>query len=214
MARLAGWLEAALLLGGSALLALWASALLHRHLLAASDRARFELPRPRMESPVEPRGWLEPIVDTTDWSVKRLAAYLEARTPIATERLALLEVPAIGLEVVVLEGTDEWTLNRGVGRIEGTAALGQAGNVGIAGHRDGFFRALERVREGDRVHLTRLGAPEGSVYQIEWIRVVRPDEVWVLAATDRPSLTLVTCHPFRFVGNAPDRYVVRAVALP
>lgn len=234
MARWALWVERALLLGGGALLTFWGLAFLHQKLLAAWDRAALDAPRPAQtigmppgdlgrtgalaqqfgvrRAWVDPSGWLsQAIADTSEWSPGRIAAYLAPSLPLNAERLGLLEIPAIDLAVVVLEGTDEWTLNRGVGRIEGTAAPGVAGNAGIAGHRDGFFRGLERVKEGDVVQMT-LPGELGRAYRIDWIRVVRPDEVWVLEPTDRPSLTLVTCHPFHFIGNAPDRYVVRAVA--
>jgi sortase A len=212
------WLEAALLLAGCALLALWLSAALHQRLLSAWDRAAFERVPLRVEAvPAahEPDAWREPLVDTSRWSAGRLAAYFEtfeAPAAFGAERLALLEIPAVDLAVVVLEGTDEWTLNRGVGRIPGTVRPGSLGNAGIAGHRDGFFRALEGVAPGDLVRLT-TGAEPPRLYRIEWLRVVRPDEVWVLEATAEPSLTLVTCHPFYFVGQAPERYIVRAVAL-
>jgi len=224
MLRILRWLESALLLGGGVLLALWALAALHQHLLAAWDRAAFErLPAPppaALHVSHEPRErapdtWREPMVDTTRWSAGRIAKYfatLEAPDAFAAERLALLEIPAIDLSVVVLDGTDEWTLNRGVGRIAGTVRPGRAGNAGIAGHRDGFFRGLEHVREGDLVRIVRPGAARPRLFRIAWLRVVQPDEVWVLDDTEEASLTLVTCHPFYWVGNAPERYIVRAVA--
>ena len=224
MLRTLRWLESALLIGGSVLLAFWVLAALHQHLLAAWDRAAFERApaRPPAARHVshEPRAlapgsWQEPLVDTTRWSAGRIAKYfatLEAPDAFAAERLALLEIPAIDLAVVVLDGTDEWTLNRGVGRIPGTVRPGSPGNAGIAGHRDGFFRALEHVKEGDLVRIVRPGAARPRLFRIAWLRVVRPDEVWVLDDTEEASLTLVTCHPFYWVGNAPERYIVRAVA--
>src|SRR5262245_32439361 len=226
MARLArSLLEALLLLIGGALLAFWSAALLHQHLLSAADRAVFEEAEPQAMPPPPPppnvreagRGrepWVEPPANTRLWSAKRLAAYLESTNVFGGTRLALLEIPAIDLSVVVLDGTSEWTLNRGVGRIEGTATPGGIGNVGIAGHRDGFFRGLMNVRTGDVIRLTLPGKHASSAYRIEWIQIVDPADVWVLEPTEQPSLTLVTCHPFHFVGHAPERYVVRAVACP
>jgi sortase A len=122
--------------------------------------------------------------------------------------VALLRIPRLGLEAPVLEGTDEWTLDRGLGHIEGTARPGEPGNVGIAGHRDGFFRPLKDIRDGDLVEL----ALPGSVrrYRVERLSIVRPDAVQVLRPTPAPSLTLVTCYPFYFVGPAPERFIVRA----
>jgi sortase A len=214
-------LEVLLLVTGSALLALWSTATLHQHLVSAWDRAAFgaslraAAPQGETLGGVPPDAWSEPGVDTTLWSAGRITAYLETLgTPSAhSQRLALLEIPAIDLSVVVLEGTDEWILNRGVGRIPGTVRPGRSGNSGIAGHRDGFFRGLQHVKPEDIIKITTPGAREPRHYRIEWIRVVKPEDVWVLDPTEGPSLTLVTCHPFYFVGHAPERYIVRAVAL-
>lgn len=226
MTRLVVWLEGTFLLGGALLLALFLLALVHQQFLAAWDRAAFapaspaparaplEAARPGARSePAAPADlWSEPAADTREWSPARIASFLAARAPLGAERLALLELPALDLSVVVLAGSDEWSLNRGVGHIPGTASPGEAGNVGIAGHRDGFFRALQRAQVGDVARVRLPGAERASAYRIEWIRIVRPEDTWVLAPTAEPSLTLVTCHPFYFVGHAPERYVVRAVA--
>jgi sortase A len=152
--------------------------------------------------------WREPVADTREWSWQRIAAWAGSAAP--TPRLGLLEVPSAGLAVVLFDGTDAATLDRGVGRIEGTAHPDARGNLGIAGHRDGFFRGLRHVAPGDPILLrTRHGARH---YQVEWMRVVGPDDVWVLEPAAGDALTLVTCHPFWFVGSAPERFVVRAVA--
>src|SRR5213593_1261781 len=68
-----------------------------------------------------------------------------------TSWLGRLEIPAIDLSVIFLEGTDSLTLMHGVGHIPGTALPGAAGNAGLAGHRDTFFRRLEGLRIGDSV---------------------------------------------------------------
>ena len=121
---------------------------------------------------------------------------------------SLLTIPRVSLEVPVFEGTDDLTLNRGAGRIAGTAAIGDAGNIGIAAHRDGFFRALKDVREGDEVGLN--SAQSNAVYVVDTIEIVAPGDVHVLEPRGHPSLTLVTCYPFYFVGDAPQRYIVHA----
>jgi len=141
------------------------------------------------------------------WSEQRIAAYKASRnaTPSA---LAALEIPAIRLEVPVLEGTDDLTLNQGVGHIEGTPLPGKGGNVGIAGHRDGFFRGLKDIHEGDTINLiTKTGS---SRYIVDEILIVSPDDAWVLRPRPSASLTLVTCYPFYFVGSAPQRFIVHA----
>jgi len=148
-------------------------------------------------------------VDTSLWSASRKRHYAEALARDPGPTLGVLSIARVGLEVPILEGTGELTLDRGAGHIEGTPSPGSEGNVGIAGHRDGFFRVLEKVRAGDVIELrTPMGA---TSYVVEDLRVVSPEEVEVLAPTGVPSLTLVTCYPFYFVGPAPQRYVVRAV---
>ena len=148
------------------------------------------------------------IPDFRFWSPKRVEAYqasLIARVP---RPLAVLRISAINLEVPVLEGTDDLTLNRAVGHIIGTAAPGEIGNVGIAGHRDGFFRGLKDIHLGDTLDLyTEKG---NSRYVVDQTVIVSPEDVSILAPRPNDTLTLVTCYPFYFVGSAPLRYVVRA----
>ena len=123
--------------------------------------------------------------------------------------LAVLRIPKIRLEVPVLPGTDDFTLNRAVGHIEDTSRPGTDGNSGIAGHRDGFFRGLKDIGPDDVIELETVRGKE--VYRVERIWVVDPEDVSVLDATPTRSLTLVTCYPFYHVGPAPQRYIVRAV---
>ena len=119
-----------------------------------------------------------------------------------------LDVPEAAVSVMVLDGTDEITLNRAVGHIEGTANPGEHGNVGIAGHRDSFFRGLRKLEVGDEIVFTTL---EGrSHFEVTRLEVVKPEAVEVLDPTEHPTLTLVTCYPFYFVGDAPSRYIVSA----
>jgi LPXTG-site transpeptidase (sortase) family protein len=119
-----------------------------------------------------------------------------------------LEIPRLQLSAIVLEGSDSRTLSRGVGRIPETANPGQNGNVVLSGHRDTFFRPLRQIRAGDRV---TLQTPFGLYrYVVEWTAVVNPSDTASLKATPDRSLTLVTCYPFRYVGPAPQRFIVRA----
>ncbi len=149
------------------------------------------------------------VADQSLWSQGRIEAYRETLDQEAGPALAVLRIPTLDLAVPVLEGTDDFALNRAVGRIEGTSRLGEGGNIGIAGHRDGFFRDLGSVGPGDRILLETLTGIETFI--VEATKIVQPDDVDVLAPTARPTLTLVTCYPFYFVGPAPQRYIVRAV---
>lgn len=143
------------------------------------------------------------------WSPERVSAYAVAGNQAAPTPLAVLRIARLGIEAPVLEGTDDETLNRGVGHIDDTAKPGDAGNSGIAGHRDGFFRPLKDARVGD---LVEIETPHDvRHYRIERTWVVDPEDVAVLDPTPLPSITLVTCYPFYFIGSAPQRFIVRAV---
>jgi sortase A len=149
-------------------------------------------------------------VDQSLWDPRRIRAYARAVVRPAPPPLAVLRIPRLRLEVPVLEGTDEWTLDRAVGHIEGTARPGLEGNVGIAGHRDSFFRVLKDLAKGDLLELALPG--ETRHYRVARISVVEPDDVRVLAPSRGSLVTLVTCHPFYFVGSAPRSFIVQATA--
>jgi len=128
--------------------------------------------------------------------------------PSAGTLLGRLSAPSVKLTTVVLEGSDDKTLGRGSGHIEDTPFPGQAGNVGIAGHRDTTFRALRNIHIGDTLEYST--ADRLYRYRISKTMIVGPDDVYVLDPTPEPALTLVTCYPFEFVGHAPRRFIVRA----
>jgi sortase A len=149
-----------------------------------------------------------PAPDFSLWSSKRIRDYRESLAAHFSPTIAVLRIPKIQLEVPVLDGTDDVSLNRAVGLIGGTAHPGDAGNVGIAGHRDGFFRGLKDVAVGDVIEIET--ERDTRRYVIDRIVIVAPSDVSVLAPRNRPSVTLVTCYPFYFVGSAPQRYIVQA----
>jgi LPXTG-site transpeptidase (sortase) family protein len=122
--------------------------------------------------------------------------------------IARLEAPSARLTATVLEGSDDDTLKRAAGHIEGTALPGQLGNVGIAGHRDTVFRRVRLLKVGD---ILKLRTSDSTLeYRISKTMIVKPDAIEVLDATGRPTLTLVTCYPFTFIGSAPKRFIVQA----
>ena len=132
-------------------------------------------------------------------------------SPIAANQgdiMGRIEIPRLGMKIAILEGTTPRALRLGVGHIEGTAAPGEAGNIGIAGHRDTYFRALKDIRTSDEIQIqTAAGV---SRYEVDWVRIVEPDDVGVLAPSAASGITLVTCYPFHFLGTAPQRFVVHA----
>jgi len=114
----------------------------------------------------------------------------------------------VGLSATVIEGSTDQMLARAAGHIENTAFPGEAGNAGIAGHRDTTFHAVRKLQVGDRLRITTLA---GSFdYRVDRTFIVKPEDVYVLAPTATPTLTLVTCYPFTFIGHAPKRYIVQA----
>ncbi len=130
------------------------------------------------------------------------------KAPTAGTVVAKLSAPHLGLSATVLEGSDDATLARGAGHIEETAFPGEPGNVGIAGHRDTIFRALRRVKVGEELDLrTSAGLYR---YRVKRTMIVKPEDVYVLDPTPQPTLTLVTCWPFQFIGHAPKRFIVQA----
>lgn len=131
--------------------------------------------------------------------------------PLEGQPIARLEIPAIKLSAVVTEGIDASTLRRSVGHIPGTSRPGGPGNVGLSGHRDTFFRHLGELHSGDRISIAAL---DGHFeYVVESTSIVDPDETIVLRPIQRPTLTLITCYPFYYVGHAPKRFVVHAALI-
>lgn len=119
-----------------------------------------------------------------------------------------VEIPKLHLSAVVFQGTSDGILAKGVGHLDASAFPGQEGNVVLAGHRDTFFRSLRHIRKGDLVQVT---TPYGiRTYTVDSTEVVKPTETGVMASTATPTLTLITCYPFYYVGHAPKRFIVRA----
>ncbi len=201
------WIERAAWGAGVAALTIWGAAAVARHLGSTHELQRFQAAREPAPRPLQGISFSAP--NTALWDPKRIAEWRATQTPSAPPPLAVLRIPRVGVEAPVLEGTDDWTLNRGVGHIEDTAAPGVDGNVGIAGHRDGFFRPLKDITSGDLLEVeTRAGVAQ---YHVDRVWIVNPDDVSVLDPTPSPSVTLVTCYPFYYVGSAPQRFIVRAV---
>lgn len=204
------WTQRLLLILGWLLIGIYVAAHFDREVLSRATLKRFDDLRP--EAPVKTAAALLPTsgfkFDFSLWSKKRIAEYEESLVARLNPPLAVLRIPKVQLEVPVLEGTDDLTLNRGVGHIAGTVGPGEEGNVGIAGHRDGFFRVLKAIGPGDTIELeTGRGTDKFTVDQVV---LVSPKDVSVLGPRPVRSLTLVTCYPFYFMGSAPQRYIVQA----
>ena len=173
--------------------------------IRAGGRLDFSEPRERRSRPPDARtacgepGAPRPV---------SAASSQPAPAAVAGGLIGRIEIPRLLLSVVVVEGVDKTALRRAVGHIPGTALPGDAGNVGLAGHRDTFFRPLKDVRIKDEIQISTL---QGIFkYEVVSLRIVDPENVGVLAPSGENVLTLVTCYPFYFVGPAPKRWIVRA----
>lgn len=210
-----GWLETGLYLGGVVLLVVFFQ------IRTSGERQREEGVRIFQESVLAAESMVPAESDAAAeqpewrpnqdlWADKRIREYEKSLEVEAGPPLALLTIDRVDIQVPVYNGTDEFNLNRGVGRIIGTAPFEAEGNLGIAGHRDGFFRGLKDIAVGDEI---RFQTARGEVlYTVSSIEIVEPSDVSVLAPTPERTLTLVTCYPFYYVGHAPKRYIVTATA--
>ncbi|MGO9434194.1 MAG: class D sortase [Terracidiphilus sp.] len=216
------WIERILLVSGLALLGFYGAARIESWLASRAALKQFAadeaLSQSGSESEVDnltsnaDSGSSEqlelPSVDFRLWGDQRVKAYRQNIGKHPGTLLAVLRIPKISLEAPLFDGTDDLTLNHAVGRIAGTSGPDERGNIGIAGHRDGFFRGLKDVRVGDVIKLSSLKGT--TTYIVDQINIVSPRQVEVLRPTSVPSLTLVTCYPFYFFGSAPQRYIVTA----
>ena len=146
--------------------------------------------------------------DTALWAPGRIADYEASLQADLPPVLGVLELPAVGLEVPIYSTSTELTMDRGAGVIDGMAYPHEPGNIGISGHRDGYFRVLKDVKLGDKLVLQTLEGPKQ--FTISNTEVVEISDTHVLQDTDDTRVTLVTCYPFYFVGHAPQRFIVTA----
>ncbi len=146
--------------------------------------------------------------DTTLWAPGRIADYEASLKADLPPIIGILEVPSVGLEVPVYPTDSEMAMDRGAGVIDGMAYPHEPGNIGIAGHRDGYFRVLKDVNVGDTLRLQTFEGPKS--FTIDNVQIVEISDTHLLQDTNDQTVTLVTCYPFYFVGHAPQRYIVTA----
>jgi sortase A len=150
-----------------------------------------------------------PAPDQSLWSAGRIASFAASLAENTSPVLGIFEIPRLELELPIYDGATDLHMDRGIARIEGTAMPGHdQGNLGIAGHRDGYFRVLKDIQFGDEILVTTSAGKQ--TYVVEQLMIVDPSAVEVLHRTPKPTITLVTCYPFYFVGHAPERFIVRA----
>ena len=153
-------------------------------------------------------------VDARRFQAERAAEFAraaQAYAPVAVRSgglVGMLDVPRLKLSTPVIQGDDDSTLKRAVGHLPDTPFPWEQGNSAFAGHRDGLFRPLKDIQVGDEIRF-RTTRDEFR-YRVTGTSIVKPDDVSVLEPRARPSLTLITCYPFYFVGNAPQRFIIHA----
>ena len=131
-----------------------------------------------------------------------------------TYPVARLRIPRLGYDEVVLEGATPRTLAFGPARLLSGAALGEPGNVELAGHRTSWFRPLEDLEARDEIQVQWFDAHKRKLrertYTVDDIRIVSPEEVTSLSPSSDEALTLITCYPFGHSPRSPQRFVVLA----
>lgn len=152
---------------------------------------------------------LDAILASVPGPARATSSSLRPRSrPAEGSAIGRIEIPRLGVSVVIRAGSDARTLRLAVGHVPGTALPGEIGNIGLAGHRDTFFRRLRNIQPDDEI---RIVTGDGTfLFRVENTRVVTPQDTWVLDATKAATLTLVTCYPFTYLGSAPQRFIVRA----
>jgi len=150
------------------------------------------------------------VPDYSLWNATRITDYEDSLLNNMPPPLAILTIDRMNLQVPIWNGTDDLVLNRGAGRIKGTARMDEAGNLGLSGHRDGFFRGFKDIQIGDEIDVqTTRGV---QIYEVSSIDIVPKEDISPLEPTDEKIITVVTCYPFYFVGHAPKRLIVKATA--
>jgi sortase A len=169
------------------------------------ERVRSERARPvrRLEEPSAE----VPAITTAEGPATKTDS-LRTPRPTPASILGELAIPRIGLSIMVAEGDSAAILRRAAGHLKSSAMPGENGNIAIAAHRDTFFRSLHDIHKDDIITLTTV--TETYRYRVDLIEVVEPENTAVLEDSDGPTLTLITCYPFYYVGPAPRRFIVKA----
>ncbi|MDO8964833.1 MAG: class D sortase [Coriobacteriia bacterium] len=193
--RVLGGVSLALLVLGIACIA-WAAANLLGGAGPATDIASDQSGAVASSSTVVASG--TPSTDTTTVSA----------SPASGAVMGTLTIPALKQRFPVIQGTGDAELKRGVGHLTQTALPGESDNCVLSGHRDTVFTRLGRLKIGDMLIVET--AAGSFTYKIRRIRIVHKNDRTVVVPTDHAVLTVSTCYPFRYVGAAPDRYVLIA----
>ena len=148
--------------------------------------------------------------DQSLWNATRITDYEESLRVKSSPALGIFTIEKLNIRVPIYNGTNEYYLNRGVGRIKGMAKMDEDGNLGLSGHRDGFFRTLKDIQLGDDIEIQTTQGVQS--YEVSSITIIPKSDISILEPSTEKMITIVTCYPFYFVGHAPKRYIVKATA--
>ncbi|EKN65025.1 hypothetical protein BABA_21721 [Neobacillus bataviensis LMG 21833] len=129
--------------------------------------------------------------------------------PSMGDTVGLLTIPKIKSELAIVEGTNPDDLEKGVGHYKGSYFPGDQGQIVLSGHRDTVFRKLGELNIGDSL---KMQMPYGNfTYEITKTKIVKSDDTSIITLQNQQEeLIVTTCYPFRYVGNAPKRYIIYA----
>lgn len=126
------------------------------------------------------------------------------------QTIGILQIPIIQKELPIVEGTDDDALKQGVGHYTGTVYPGQKDQILLSGHRDTVFTGLDKLQNGDTIIMEMQHGT--FTYAVVDTEIVDANDTTVIRSTaPEEMLTLSTCYPFRYIGNAPQRYIVYAI---
>jgi sortase A len=206
--RWLSYIDRALLVAGLILIGVYGAAMAHRSVMSVAAMEGFRSGQSGQQPAQDASSAPATLPDFALWSPARVLHFKEALAKHSMSAVGILRIPSAHIEAPILEGTDEVSLNEGVGHIAGTDRVGGTGNTGLAGHRDGFFRGLKDIQVGDTIQIETRQGP--LIYTVDRMLIVDPRDVSVLKAQGHPALTLVTCYPFYTLGSAPRRFIVQA----
>jgi sortase A len=133
-------------------------------------------------------------------------ARLWSRRTDTGDPIGKIDIPRIGKNYVVVEGTDLGTLRKGPGHYPKTPFPGEGGTVAVAGHRTTYgapFRAVDKLKKGDKLI---MDMPYGKfTYSVDKVQIVKPTDTWVTRKRKHEALVLSACHPLY---SAAERIIV------
>lgn len=119
-----------------------------------------------------------------------------------------LTIDSIKLDVPIIEGVDESSLENGAVHYSESFLPGKKGNCLILGHRDTVFMSLKNIKKGDEINIDT--SSEKFTYVVDEVKIIEPDDNIIFKNYEESTLSLLTCYPFYYIGNAPQRFLVVA----